>query len=572
MGTRGYIVYRRRGWYIRKYNHFDSYPSGLGVEMLSSVPKDTKRYKVWFTEEAARLDALIKKVPNVDDTHDADKIYTVLDNEGDEIDLMRSPPCNDLFIEWIYEIDLDNEVFHVDSEPLFRLDHLPPEEIFLESIGFDSYRHRAYVASTPEEYRYNWTASPPEVDAKLNELYHSLLTPSQADLPAHMVCGLPEHLTRCETVRIRLYEALVGLCLKNSTIASSLRRLESIRTRSEIPEMLKTLAVGLVALILHPIVLGHRIRTQSVITRSIMEYTWVHQDVCVFIATHLNDESNRQAAIAEIITEIRCHSDVTRVTYGICFSFFHCVIVRIDVDGTVKHTDALPFIPSFYATSPSTNGITALARLFSTLQVQLPKLNKSFRNRTPAILAMLDNLPGMDKDNKEMKTSRIHEKFPVEVWSYIVHNLFELQDLVSAAEISPQSKAAVLNVLRYPSIGRYRLIDIIPRNGNGAGGDTGHGITVSGDHYDDDDSPLLCHLWQATFRGASDYAHNDGKVLDVTVCVHSDNEKLRFPEGLHVKASLGLFSILDNIFELYSTSSADRVKGRFTVATYLGDS
>jgi hypothetical protein len=32
-------------------------------------------------------------------------------------------PKNTIFIEWIYETDLDNPIFHVDAQPLFCLDN-----------------------------------------------------------------------------------------------------------------------------------------------------------------------------------------------------------------------------------------------------------------------------------------------------------------------------------------------------------------------------------------------------------------------------------------------------------------
>ena len=40
---------------------------------------------------------------------------------------------NTVFIEWVYKIDLDNLIFHVNAQPMFRLDNMPPSQIFLES-------------------------------------------------------------------------------------------------------------------------------------------------------------------------------------------------------------------------------------------------------------------------------------------------------------------------------------------------------------------------------------------------------------------------------------------------------
>jgi hypothetical protein len=122
MGTRGYRVYRHRGWYHVHYNHWDSYPSGtdncstvdtndrildsgLGVEVAGQIPRDSENYKRWLEALRQELDSQLEEMRG-DDGPDGD-------HYGDyNYAITRKQPCNDLFIEWIYEIDLDNEVFH----------------------------------------------------------------------------------------------------------------------------------------------------------------------------------------------------------------------------------------------------------------------------------------------------------------------------------------------------------------------------------------------------------------------------------------------------------------------------
>jgi hypothetical protein len=55
----------------------------------------------------------------------------------------------------VYELDLNNLVLHFDSFPLFRLDHVPPPDLFLQAIGYNHYGHPAVSKNTPNEYRYN---------------------------------------------------------------------------------------------------------------------------------------------------------------------------------------------------------------------------------------------------------------------------------------------------------------------------------------------------------------------------------------------------------------------------------
>ena len=48
MGTRGYRVYRFRGRYYALYNHWDSYPEGLGADLIATIPTDPEEYKgIW---------------------------------------------------------------------------------------------------------------------------------------------------------------------------------------------------------------------------------------------------------------------------------------------------------------------------------------------------------------------------------------------------------------------------------------------------------------------------------------------------------------------------------------------
>lgn len=45
MGTRGLRIIRHRGRYYVYYNHFDSYPEGLGQVIVDAIPLDPQKYK-----------------------------------------------------------------------------------------------------------------------------------------------------------------------------------------------------------------------------------------------------------------------------------------------------------------------------------------------------------------------------------------------------------------------------------------------------------------------------------------------------------------------------------------------
>lgn len=45
MGTRGLFFIRCRGRYFVYYNHYDSYPEGLGAAIVFEIPRDPEKYR-----------------------------------------------------------------------------------------------------------------------------------------------------------------------------------------------------------------------------------------------------------------------------------------------------------------------------------------------------------------------------------------------------------------------------------------------------------------------------------------------------------------------------------------------
>ena len=88
MGTKGYIVIKFNNRYYKIYNHFDSYPSNLGVIVIDFIKKLKENGELEQSEECFNtIMDFCKKIDN-------EKV-----NEGDaELDV---------FIQWIYKIDMD---------------------------------------------------------------------------------------------------------------------------------------------------------------------------------------------------------------------------------------------------------------------------------------------------------------------------------------------------------------------------------------------------------------------------------------------------------------------------------
>ena len=170
MGTRGYRVTRFRGRYYHFYRNQDSYPEGLGKWIVSEIPTDPEAYQQWLAER--RKEALgwhlaverylCRKRADYEENEDVDEDASELDDresttEDDHWDVSTetlpafTPPFNDLFIEWVYTIDLDNEVFTVDNGAHLHLDRIP-RDAWINALAHAYHGDRIFLPKTlPEE-------------------------------------------------------------------------------------------------------------------------------------------------------------------------------------------------------------------------------------------------------------------------------------------------------------------------------------------------------------------------------------------------------------------------------------
>ncbi|KAL8825489.1 MAG: hypothetical protein Q9191_004387 [Dirinaria sp. TL-2023a] len=128
MGTRGYKAWRFRKRYYYQYNHYDSYPRGLGKELAGEIPPSSQKYSAWLEDQRrmvaeweARWDEYLAVDPS---SHNPLKL-------PDNLDFMTEQPpswmvpLNDIWIEWVYILDLDREIFSVNNGAHFKLDRIP---------------------------------------------------------------------------------------------------------------------------------------------------------------------------------------------------------------------------------------------------------------------------------------------------------------------------------------------------------------------------------------------------------------------------------------------------------------
>src|SRR6267154_3220532 len=353
MGSRGNKVYRHKGRYYVYYSPWDSYPSGFGLKVLHEIPRNVSKeeFEEWVTKTReyvyAQRDSKVLNDPDDLTSYVSDK-----------------QPENDDFIEWIYEIDLDNLVFHVDSQPLFRLDNMPPDDVFRKAIAFDHFGHRAFFECAPVQFRYDWRAPPPTPSPDSLIAYNSCHVRSSTST-VHDLLDIPVALSSIERVRTTFMELLVTGRMTEYDVGHYVRVLKNVPDRDHIPQCMLELALYLVSFAVGPLI--HSMDWWLCPPYDVdWDFVWIRKDLCLRITTHLDDEDNLRASIGNLVDHINTKQGKVGTIYGIACSIFHCAIVRVDKDlqGTsFAHTRALPFLPSFYARKMATPGIEALSRL-----------------------------------------------------------------------------------------------------------------------------------------------------------------------------------------------------------------
>jgi hypothetical protein len=234
-------------------------------------------------------------------------------------------------------------------------------------------------------------------------------------------------------------------------VAGGVRFLESVPDRNNIPEELLELAVSLVNFAVGPPIPSRPCDPTSDICD--YDFIWIRKDVCLRITTHLDDDENLKASIGELVHHINTIRDIVGAVYGVACSIFHCAVVRVDKgeSGTsFSHTPALQFLPSFYARKISTPGMEALSRLgcLAGGEEFLSAISEAY------------NLPRTT--HKELLDTRsVTARVPVELWANIGQFLTSPKDLVTLASISRRTMSVAADLVRYPSVMEFRLVDVV---------------------------------------------------------------------------------------------------------------
>jgi len=341
------------------------------------------------------------------------------------------------------------------------------------------------------EYRYDWKAPPPEIPQEVVDRYRSCSVEDSC-APVHELLGVPESLAVPEATRVQFFQVTIGFLMKLQYVGLSIRRLERVTKRDEI---LVALGRTIVKLSIGPAV--HNKTSFKVLPKDVQGFTWLYSRVCLRITTHLNDERNLRATVLDLVDAAMGHPDVRVVVYGVWFSFFHCVVVRIDTDneGSFKHTAALNFLPSWYAKSPSTDGITALVRL--------------------GYLFNALDLLGIPPTH-ELPTNHLLHRVPQETWMVIASHIYCLSDYVVLGSISPLARKAVGEYLKYPHVEGNRISRLKPTTQVGSTDEKDlqpKADDMSDDSDGEEGSAGNTSLWRAEFEVVRD--GQSGLIMEV---------------------------------------------------------
>lgn len=111
MGTRGFYVYKYDHVYYIFYNHWDSYLSGLGQEII-------KQFRQLTLDDIEKMKQHLRTIHWSQSKNTGNNFTNIVDAPANPqiyclVDITITETINDLFIEYIYIIDLDLNEFKI---------------------------------------------------------------------------------------------------------------------------------------------------------------------------------------------------------------------------------------------------------------------------------------------------------------------------------------------------------------------------------------------------------------------------------------------------------------------------
>lgn len=362
------------------YNRLDSYPDGLGDWLVENVPADAEEYQKWLQSQRDffdKWDSILQGILTIQpedmyklqhlDEPQTHLIHAAFDERlyGDAPSYYQSV-FNDIWIQWIYTINLDREIFSVNNSAHFHLNQIPAgwsQALFTDNTGhkFLLQQHVptesiATLALDPPEYttfieyeklqtrlvksksldliphvigpRLRWMLFKSFQQTKQADLSASLLDWQVQDLPfrelAFFILCLAaggENLSLIDHRRVKKpYDNASYLGMETSELSESEAEMEFATC------------------------LGAGYHMDGLPVGSAPEETkYWFEGALVCLARHLDHPDILTKAIADVI-EYGRHSAGTSFN-AVLISIEHVVLIKSLPDGSVDHTELLCLIP-----------------------------------------------------------------------------------------------------------------------------------------------------------------------------------------------------------------------------------
>ncbi|KAL0636381.1 hypothetical protein Q9L58_004631 [Maublancomyces gigas] len=212
MGTRGLVVYRVRAWYYITYNHHDSDPPDLGTRLVAEIPSDPAKFQEWkrakishYRSEETRILRLTRQLE--------DPLKVIKDVSLCSYEQMPCRLCPKLYlyIEWIYFIDLDQNVFRVYARD-------DPYTGLLRNSVFSPRQHSSIAVyptimtspkTLPGEHWANYLREISTPDPMALELYQTISLGLEDWVP------IPAHVPTWRRLQAQLLEQFVDTSIHN---------------------------------------------------------------------------------------------------------------------------------------------------------------------------------------------------------------------------------------------------------------------------------------------------------------------------------------------------------------------
>ena len=287
---------------------------------------------------------------------------------------------NDLFNEWVYTIDLDNEVFSVDNAAHFVLDKIP-RNVWIESLAFDGHGRRLVLPHmVPPESLASLTPVKLDTTAiaascSVQGLMMEIVNPKRlSDFPQKLRHGplildrlwvflrgsLEEQMSfvlkNLATTDFAFREIAFGIVSLAAGLTGGLRFEDTRRLKSTIepdcyPLVISSNPYGHTT-VLSNLAIGYHL--QGVEPGSAPQETWYwFRGVLISLESDLSREERVDAAIRRAVCFGRMTRSPSEAFNAILISIEHAVTLRV-VGNRVQHTRTLTLlqIPIHYTKNP----------------------------------------------------------------------------------------------------------------------------------------------------------------------------------------------------------------------------